>query len=277
MSATGRPGAPGTAGASDGADEARQRARALSFGQDAAGYDEARPSYPAALVDDLLAGQAAPSVLDVGCGTGKAGRLLVARGARVLGVEADERMAAIARSHGIEVEVARFEDWEDAGRRFALVTAAQSWHWVDRRLGPAKAADVLDDGGLLALFWNLRERPAAGVAAAFDELYARLAPELAGSPMVIGAPPEARGLESHLDAIADSGRFEAGEARHYRWRCTYDATSWSALLATQSDHRLLDEGRRARLLEAAAQVVEDLGGSFEIDYTTLTLLARRRT
>ena len=256
------------------ADPGRLAARARSFGTDAAGYDLARPSYPEALVDDLLDG-GAPSVLDVGCGTGKAARLLAGRGAKVLGVEAEERMTAVARRYGIDVEVARFEDWEPAGRRFSLVTAGQAWHWVDPDLGPRKAADLLEDGGRLALFWNLRERPAAEIVGVFEAVYARHAPELAGSAMALGAPAESRGLEGHLDLLAATGRFEDGEARRYHWVKDYDAASWRALLATQSDHRLLEASRRERLLDAAAGAVEGLGGRLEVDYVTLALLAER--
>lgn len=251
------------------------RARALSFGSDAAGYDDARPSYPVDLIDDLLAATVAPRVLDVGCGTGKAARLLLARGARVLGVEADERMAAVARAHGIEVEVARFEDFDPGGRRFDLCTAAQAWHWVDPATAPARAAAALVPGGRLALFWNLRERPTPAVAAAFDACYRQLAPELAGTVMALGAPPDAGGLEAHLGPVLASGAFTDGDARRYRWQATYDPAAWRALLATQSDHRLLDPARRERLLDGAAAVVEDLGGELEVGYVTLALLARR--
>ncbi|MFC4033133.1 hypothetical protein ACFO3J_16795 [Streptomyces polygonati] len=44
----------------------------------------------------------------------------------MLGVEGDERMAEVARSHGVEVEVGAFETWDDAGRRFDLVTCADA-------------------------------------------------------------------------------------------------------------------------------------------------------
>jgi len=84
------------------------RVRAESFGAVAQLYDRARPSYPEALINALLAG-GARRVLDVGSGTGIAAALLAARGCSVLGVEVDARMAAVARAKGIDVEVGRFE------------------------------------------------------------------------------------------------------------------------------------------------------------------------
>jgi tRNA1(Val) A37 N6-methylase TrmN6 len=80
------------------------RSRAESFGRVAEEYDRYRPSYPAALIDDLVALRPA-RVLDVGCGTGKAAVLLAERGLPVLGVEVDQQMAGVARRHGIAVVV----------------------------------------------------------------------------------------------------------------------------------------------------------------------------
>src|ERR1017187_6342704 len=105
----------------------QNRARALAFGGVAATYDRARPSYPPALIDALV--DLAPhQVLDVGCGTGKAARLLVERGCDVLGIEPDPSMAAIARSHGITVDEATFESWEPGGRMYDLIVSGQAWH-----------------------------------------------------------------------------------------------------------------------------------------------------
>src|SRR5207248_523841 len=83
----------------------------------------------------------------VGCGTGIASRPFQDRGCRVTGVEPDERMAAVARRHGLAVEVSRFEDWDPAGRRFDLVVSAQAWHWVDPARGAAQAERALRSGG----------------------------------------------------------------------------------------------------------------------------------
>src|SRR3954453_11106788 len=109
----------------------RHRTMAESFGTDPQRYDRTRPRYPDALVARIVAASPGADVLDVGCGTGTAARQFEAAGCAVLGVEPDERMAAFARRAGTAVEVATFETWEPAGRRFDAVVAGTAWHWVD--------------------------------------------------------------------------------------------------------------------------------------------------
>jgi 2-polyprenyl-3-methyl-5-hydroxy-6-metoxy-1,4-benzoquinol methylase len=72
------------------------RARADSFGAAARLYDARRPRYPDQLIDDLLS-RGAQTVLDVGAGTGIASRQLLDKGANVVAVEPDPRMAEIAK------------------------------------------------------------------------------------------------------------------------------------------------------------------------------------
>ncbi|HEX9623462.1 MAG TPA: class I SAM-dependent methyltransferase [Streptosporangiaceae bacterium] len=140
----------------------QSRQIAESFGTDPDRYDRARPRYPDALIDAIVAGSPGRDVLDVGCGTGIVARQFQSRGCRVLGVEVDERMAELARQTGVEVEVSKFEDWGAAGplRVFDAVVAGQAWHWVDPVAGAARAAHVLRPGGSLAVFWNVFQPPA---------------------------------------------------------------------------------------------------------------------
>ncbi|MCU1659751.1 MAG: hypothetical protein JWO57_4407, partial [Pseudonocardiales bacterium] len=126
-----------------------ERHRAESFGEVASQYDRFRPSYPSALIDDLVA-LGPDDVLDIGCGTGKAGRLLVERDLPVLGVEIDPQMADVARSHGLAVEVASFEQWNARERQFDLAVCGQAWHWIDPAIGVPKVAAVLRPAGTFA-------------------------------------------------------------------------------------------------------------------------------
>ena len=84
-------------------------------------------------------------------------RELIARGLDVLGVELDERMAGIAREHGVEVELGAFETWDDRGRTFDLITCGDAWHWIDPVRGWRKIGRVLRPGGTVARFWNHNE------------------------------------------------------------------------------------------------------------------------
>jgi len=78
-------------------DSHEARHLAESFGEDAARYDRARPSYPDALVQRIVAACPELHVLDVGIGTGIAARQFQAADCRILGVEVDSRMADLAR------------------------------------------------------------------------------------------------------------------------------------------------------------------------------------
>lgn len=242
-----------------------ERERASSFGAVADAYDRARPSYPAALVDWLADGLG--QAVDVGCGTGKLGRLLAGRGVHVVGVEHDERMAAVARGYGLDVEVAAFESWDPGRRRFDLVASAQAWHWVDQALGARKAAEVLRPGGRLAVVWNLYQH-APDVRAALEDAYRRTAPQLLGG-VVLGMDV----VDAPLAGVDDTDAFGPQSFRHDVWqqRCTTD--EWLDQLPTHSDHATLSPETLRALLDAVAEAVPD---GLTVTYTTLCIWAERR-
>jgi SAM-dependent methyltransferase len=247
------------------------RSRAESFGAAAAQYDRVRPSYPPALVDTLLA-DGARSVLDVGCGTGIAAGLLAARGCEVLGVEVDARMAELARGKGLEVEVARFEDWDPRGRRFDLVTSAQAWHWIDPRAGAARAAEALRVGGRIGVFWNFGNPP-PDVRELLSPVYARLAPGVESYSVLFGNR-DAR-VRDTLEGIADCGAYGPAQTMRFPWSQRYDTAGWLEQLATHSDHQALPAAQRRLLLDAVGETLDAIGGSFEMSYATVLVSALR--
>lgn len=244
--------------------------RASSFGVDPQRYDRARPSYPVALIDDLI-GDGVEGVLDIGAGTGKVGRLFADRGCTVLGIEHDERMAEFARRHGLQVDVATFEDWDATNRTFDLVVSGQAWHWIDPQVGPGKAADVLNAGGRLGLFWN-RSGFDPAVRERLDKAYQRLVPSIAEASAVLGAgAPE--WLTPHLDALHASGRFSKVDVRSYPWQHTYSTSEYLDQLQTHSDHAELPPSKLDALIDAVGTILDEHGGSIWVSYHTTLILA----
>jgi SAM-dependent methyltransferase len=241
------------------------------FGEDAHTYDEARPSYPDAVIDLVVADEPATAV-DVGCGTGKAATLVAARNVDVLGIEPDERMAAVARRHGVEVTVSRFEDWPAQPRD--LVFSAQAWHWVDPARGAAKAAEVLAPGARWAGFWNWEtdER----LDDTLTRSYEQHAPALLTDRSRLASRS---GMDDTLEGFAAVGGFEPMQRHEVFWSDTVTLDTLVARLSTSSSHRLLDPGVAARLHHAIAEDLADVGtgGHLELAYTTTILTARRRS
>jgi SAM-dependent methyltransferase len=254
------------------------RERRLVFGEVADVYDRVRPTYPDALIDRIIAaGDVTPGdrLLEVGAGTGKATRSFVARGVAVTAIEPDPAMAAMARRNCPEatVVVSSFEDATVDAGAFAVVAAAQSWHWVRPDVGPAKAASALRAGGSIALFWNWSlPHP---LHDSFQQVYDREAPRL---PLATAVQPNAvrhEGVATALDQLRSSGRFAPPTQETFDWTRRFDTATYTALLTTHSDHRLLTPDHLNRLLDGIGAVIDDAGGSFDLPHTSTLLLAAR--
>lgn len=258
--------------------KALARDRARLFGQEAERYDRCRPSYPDAVIDELLGRKPVGlDVLDVGCGTGIASRQMAERGANVLGVEVAPQMAGIARRYGVAVEVAAFEDWNAAGRTYDRVVSAQAWHWLDLPVSTAKAASVLRPGGRLCLIWSAGCHP-DDLADVLSDTYLRLFPTV-GSPgfgYAASRPTDRRtGLTSELQAIAAEPALGTATEDWLSWTREYDRDEWLELLQTRSDHLALDVAVRRRLLDEVGAAIDDYGGSFIMSFETVLITATR--
>ena len=253
--------------------------RSRLFDAQAEAYDRFRPTYPNAVIDELLGPvPAGLDVLDVGCGTGIASRQMAQRGAKVLGVELAPRMAEIARGHGVEVEIAAFEGWNADGRMFDRVTSAQAWHWLDLPIATAKAASVLRPGGRLGLIWNAGYQP-DDLADALDEVYASVVPT-GGHRVFRGYAADRSsdmktGLSSEIDAVSAVPDFGTPTEKWFPWTRAYQRDEWLDQLISRSDHAALEPAVRVRLFGDIGAAIDDYGGWFVMNFETVLITATR--
>ncbi|MEV0277989.1 class I SAM-dependent methyltransferase [Streptomyces sp. NPDC050610] len=262
----------------------QHRRMAESFGVDAERYDRARPRYPRALIDRIAATRSgpdaspgrAPGVLDVGCGTGIAAQQFEAAGCGVLGVDADARMAELARRRGLPVEVSTFEAWDPAGRTFDAVVAAQAWHWVDPVAGAAKAARALRPGGRLAVFWNAGQLP-PGLMEAVADVYDRVLPDsLAARQWTASAVDGYTALcDKAADGMREAGAYGVPERWRFDWEWTYARDEWLDLLSTTGVHTTLPPAQLEEVLSGVGAAVDAAGGGFTMRYATVASTAIR--
>jgi SAM-dependent methyltransferase len=248
---------------------------ARSFGADAVRYDRARPGYPDALVNRILAVSPGRDILDVGCGTGIAARQFQAAGGQVLGVDPDERMADLARRSGIEVEVAAIETWDPAGRQFDAVIAGQAWHWVDPVAGAAKAAQALRPGGRLAVFWN-SFLPPPELNEAMAAVFRQVIPD---PPTLHRGLPGPDGY-SALCAKAADGMRQArafGDPGQWRfdWERHYSRDEWLDQVPTFGGFSRFPPATQQALLAGIGAAVDAVGASFTMGYATVVASAAR--
>ncbi|MDQ2682772.1 MAG: class I SAM-dependent methyltransferase [Chloroflexota bacterium] len=244
--------------------------RSRSFGQVANDYDRYRPGYPDQLYEDVLALHLGGRVLEAGAGTGIATAELGRRGASVVAVEHDPEMAAVARSRttglNVEVVVSRFEDYAPAPGSFALVVAAQAWHWIDPVTGPEVAHQALGPDGSLCIWWNRPREFSGPIWEAIQRAYQTHAPALdrqaAMQSRNYGAP-----RPDHYPG------FGSWVLRRYEWDQEFDADSYVGFLGTHSDHVLLPADARNALLGDIHGAIVHGGGRLTYAWRTLLYVA----
>jgi SAM-dependent methyltransferase len=270
------------------------RERRLVFGEVAELYDAARPTYPEALITDLVAwasaGEGRPRALEVGAGTGKATRLLAVAGVDILAIEPSAEMATVARRTTaraagpagvtgvgtVEVIETDFEHAELGGQRFPLVFAGQAWHWVTLPEGYVRAREALEPGGRLVVFWNRPRWEESALRAELNDIYETHVPaELHGGTLHPTPEESSRPAAEDWEAeIAAVDGFSGSEVRLYDWSLDYAPDGYVDMLRTMSEVRLLEPDARVRFLEAVHAAILGHGGAFTLGMQTRGFIAR---
>jgi SAM-dependent methyltransferase len=275
----------------------RDLTRGLTFDGAAASYDRFRPRYPTEMFDELarVVGLDANSrILEVGCGPGVATEEMMARGWSVLAVDPGAQLARVAREkfgdERFAVEVSTFDDWAARGRHFDLLFSASAYHWVAPEVRWVKAADVLVEGGTIALAGNHADE--GGSFHEFGEVTKELRVThgvdderepssmddlneiVASCGYDVGALWEAMSPQGS-DVVAGD-LFVAPDVRLYPWSTTYSTVEALGLLATYSRYLTMDPAKRASLFTRLAEVIdEQFSGELTRHYVSVLATAVR--
>jgi SAM-dependent methyltransferase len=240
-------------------------------------YKAARPTYPEALIEDVVSYAdltESDKILEVGCGTGQATKSFAKRNFSILAIDPGPEMLRGARESlegfgNVEFLETTFEGWPATPGEFRLIIAAQSWHWVSAEVRFVKAAEVLSPEGSLAIFGHVPVGLPAPLLAQFKEIYQRHTGKW-------GPPPEAWCLPDgpFKGWFDESGLFGPVTHKSYPWKWRHTTSSYTDFLRTKSENRMLESGKREEMLGEFAKAIDEDGGRFTVDYETHLYLAR---
>jgi SAM-dependent methyltransferase len=216
---------------------------------------------------DALDDLAGLLVLDVGAGTGIATRLLLERGALVVAVDPSPEMLGRARRQSPDLvavvgDGARLPVPDGAA---ALVTFAQSWHWLDPDRRIDEVHRVLRPGGRWAAWWT-HARGADWVERSWD--------------LIEAACPGVVRTQRDTDwgaAVAASGRFDVGDRITVGWERTIRVDEELVNTASHSYVAALDPEPRAALLADLRRLYDETfpGGTMTVPLETWLWIGRR--
>lgn len=183
----------------------------------ASSYDRARPTPPPALLDLLTQLISLPHpalVVDLGSGTGLSTAIWGERAQRVIGIEpnADMRQEAIRKAKG-HPDAAHIEYRDGVADRTGLpdscadiVTAAQSFHWMEPTATLAEIVRILRPGGLFAAY-DYDWPPA--ISWEIDRLAQEVGRRFVGLVRERGLVQNLQmwSKDKHLDRMRESGHF----------------------------------------------------------------------
>jgi SAM-dependent methyltransferase len=237
---------------------------ARGFATAAEVYEQARPDYPADALDyilEVLELEPGAHVVDVGAGTGKFARQLVARGLRVTGVEPITEMREVfERVVDADVVEGTAEAIPLDDGAADAVTAAQAFHWFDPDRALPELRRVLRPRGGVALIWNVRDE-----SHPLHQAYAEtIRPHKGDVYPSGGSHPGGNPLASPL--------FTDLEERTFPHLQLMDADGLVARAASVSFIARLPEDERALLLERVHALAPS--GTFEFPYLTKVFVGR---
>ena len=251
--------------------------RGILFEDYALDYEQYRPGYPRAIVNEIVSLsnlKSSSRVLEVGCGTGKATVQFASRGYMVECIDPGERLVSYARRNcrafkNVTFQIGRFEDVRLEVGRYDLIISAHAFHWVEPGIRLWKAVKALSPDGSLALLYNYpgkrKDRVMETLTDAIDE--------------------ESRGKLTtwdYLEEVANWTReiescrmFRDIKVIRHQWTTTYGAEGYTGLFRTYSDFLSLSRSVQNKIAKRIREIIKKNGGTVRRSYDCVLIHAKR--
>ncbi len=249
------------------------------FNQVAEYYDKYRPVYPKEIIDSLMSVTGiieGSDLLEIGCGSGKATEQLIGNGYNILGIDPGEDLVRIGnerfKNENVQFVKGRFEEFDFEEKKFDVIYAAQSFHWVPQPIGYKKCADVLKDDGYIALFWNmyvLSDNDA-------DEELFEISKQYGGIADFVSESECENRIDCIVSQIVDSNLFEKPTVIRKRWKQNYTADDFYGFALTGNRFMQNSDEDKKKAYNDIVALAEKNGGIIERPYLCVLYIAKKK-
>lgn len=244
-------------------------------------YEKSRASYGTEIFEDIIKYAEInlnKSIIEVGCGTGKATEAFLKTKCSVEAIELGENLALYTREKfkeykNLKVVQSAFEEYECEDNKFDMLYSATAFHWIPDEIGYKKAFRIIKKGGRIALFWN---KPYVNnkddqLHQKIQSIYKEFLPQW--SYKVTNNDDKSR-YSSLVNKLEQFG-FTNAEFKLYHNTREMTGVEYIELLNTYSDHIALDKTIQIPFYNAIRTAIEEFGNKLIINDIVELYIARK--
>ncbi len=255
------------------------REQKTTFGRISELYEKTRPSYPQALIDDIITFSSISQngkILDVGCGSGQATLPFAQHGFNVLGIDISQDLVGIARNKctkyvKVDFQIAPFEEVKLPESSVDTIVCGMAWHWIAPEIRYKKAIKLLKQGGTLALFWYHQDKTKSTLVSEIREVFGKHGHAESGPT----------GTRVHLlvkeicEELKQNTEFTPIELREYAEELKYTKEQYLNLISSYGWFQTLTEEKQHALTKELEQPLKKYEEPLIIPYKYTLVLAKK--
>jgi len=259
--------------------------RKKTFNNFAGKYEKYRPDYPAEMYDDLVKYSALKkddSLLEIGCGTGKATEGFLQRGfERITCIEYGDNLAEFTRDKfssfkSLEVLNEDFEKWQGEKDHYSLIYCATAFHFLNPEIAYTKMHEMLKENGTVAIFWNMSMNNGNIIYEKIKEAHLKIATDISSYPGKTHENSLNKLIEERCDEINKTQFYKGLEYVIYKREIIHTADDYIELISTHSPVAVLKPEARKMLLCEIKRNIEENGGIFRENMITTCYFMQKK-